>query len=101
MTLNGAGISSGGALRNISGNNSYAGLITLGSATRINSDSGTLTLDVHGRRLVALTFVVLAAASLTGAADLSIDGTTYGEVHGSVDGEVGIEAEEGDALLSA
>jgi autotransporter-associated beta strand protein len=46
LTLNGTGISSGGALRNISGNNSYAGLITLGSATRINSDSGTLTLDV-------------------------------------------------------
>ena len=44
MTLNGGGISSDGALRNISGNNSYGGAITLGSASTIASDSGTLTL---------------------------------------------------------
>ena len=31
LTLNGTGISSDGALRNISGTNSYAGLVTLGS----------------------------------------------------------------------
>jgi autotransporter-associated beta strand protein len=46
LTLNGTGITSDGALRNISGNNSWAGLITINSTTRINSDSGTLTLDV-------------------------------------------------------
>lgn len=46
LTLNGTGISSTGALRNISGNNSWAGTITINSTTRINSDSGTLTLDV-------------------------------------------------------
>jgi len=45
LSLNGTGISSGGALRNVSGNNSYAGAITQGSASRINSDSGTLTLS--------------------------------------------------------
>jgi fibronectin-binding autotransporter adhesin len=45
LTLNNAGISSGGALRNISGNNTYGGLITLASDSRINSDSGTLTLN--------------------------------------------------------
>lgn len=45
LTLNGTGISSGGAFRNISGNNSYAGTITLASASAINSDSGTLTLS--------------------------------------------------------
>ncbi len=45
LTLNGSGISNTGALRNISGNNSYAGAITEGSATRINSDAGTLTLS--------------------------------------------------------
>src|SRR5213075_3023624 len=37
LTLSGTGISSDGALRNISGANSYAGDITLGSAIRINS----------------------------------------------------------------
>ena len=45
LSLNGSGISSGGALRNVSGNNSYAGAITQGSASLINSDSGTLTLS--------------------------------------------------------
>jgi autotransporter-associated beta strand protein len=45
LTLRGTGISSGGALRNISGNNTYGGLITLGAASRINSDAGTLTLN--------------------------------------------------------
>jgi autotransporter-associated beta strand protein len=46
LTLDGTGIANDGALRNISGNNSWAGLITINSATRINSDAGTLTLDV-------------------------------------------------------
>jgi len=45
LTLNGTGVANDGALRNISGNNTFAGAITLGSATRINSDSGTLTLS--------------------------------------------------------
>lgn len=48
LTLNGTGISSGGALRNISGTNNYGGLVTLGSATRINSDAGTLNLTNTG-----------------------------------------------------
>jgi autotransporter-associated beta strand protein len=45
LSLSGTGISSGGALRNISGDNSYAGAITLDAATLINSDSGNLTLS--------------------------------------------------------
>ena len=45
LTLNGSGVSDSGALRNVSGNNTYAGNITLDSATRINSDAGLLTLD--------------------------------------------------------
>lgn len=45
-TLAGTGISNGGALRNVSGNNSWAGTINLAdiAAVRINSDSGTLTI---------------------------------------------------------
>jgi autotransporter-associated beta strand protein len=46
LNLLGAGVSGDGALRNISGANSYAGPITLLMDTRINSDAGTLTLDV-------------------------------------------------------
>ena len=46
LTLDGTGVSAGGALRNISGNNIYGGTILINSLTRINSDAGTLTLDV-------------------------------------------------------
>jgi autotransporter-associated beta strand protein len=49
LTLSGTGVSADGALRNISGDNNYAGLVTLGAATRINSDAGTLTLSNTGR----------------------------------------------------
>ncbi len=45
LALNGTGISSDGALRNISGDNTYGGTITNTTAARINSDSGTLTLS--------------------------------------------------------
>lgn len=44
ITINGTGIGGAGALRNISGSNSWSGTITQGSASRINSDAGTLTL---------------------------------------------------------
>jgi autotransporter-associated beta strand protein len=47
LTLNGTGsTTTNGALESVSGTNSFSGAITLGSATRINSDSGsTLTLS--------------------------------------------------------
>lgn len=45
LTLNGTGFSSGGVLRNISGNNTWGHNINLGAASRISSDAGTLTLN--------------------------------------------------------
>ncbi len=48
LTLNGGGVANDGALRNTAGNNSWTGAITLGSATRINSDAGTLTISTGG-----------------------------------------------------
>lgn len=45
LTINGTGISNTGAIRNISGTNALTGLVTLGSAARINSDAGTLQLS--------------------------------------------------------
>ena len=45
LTLNGTGISNTGALRNVSGANSWAGAIGLASNSRINSDAGTLTVS--------------------------------------------------------
>ena len=45
LTLNGTGVSNGGALRNVAGDKYYGGPITLGSDTRINSGSGILQID--------------------------------------------------------
>jgi len=46
LSLTGTGVVATGALRNISGNNSWAGAVTLGGgATRINSDADTLTIS--------------------------------------------------------
>ncbi|MGZ5527920.1 MAG: autotransporter-associated beta strand repeat-containing protein, partial [Limisphaerales bacterium] len=45
LTLNGGGIGGNGALRNVSGNNTWSGAVTLGSASTIQTDSGTLTVS--------------------------------------------------------
>ena len=45
LSLSGSGVNNDGALRNISGTNTYAGVVTLGSSSRINSDAGLLTLS--------------------------------------------------------
>jgi autotransporter-associated beta strand protein len=45
LSLTGNGVSTDGALRNISGSNTYGGAITLAGATRINSDADLLTLS--------------------------------------------------------
>ncbi|NDG70538.1 MAG: hypothetical protein EBY32_04385, partial [Proteobacteria bacterium] len=45
LSLTGNGVSTDGALRNISDSNTYGGAITLAGATRINSDAGLLTLS--------------------------------------------------------
>lgn len=45
LTLNGTGVGNTGALRNVAGNNTWGGAITLGSAARINSDADRLTIN--------------------------------------------------------
>jgi autotransporter-associated beta strand protein len=56
LTLNGTGVSGAGALRNISGNNTWAGDITLGSATTIVSATAGNTLSLgNGSRTDTLT----------------------------------------------
>lgn len=55
LSLSGSGVANSGALRNISGNNTYSGAITLGSAARIQSDAGTLTLDVAAGNAISAT----------------------------------------------
>jgi autotransporter-associated beta strand protein len=46
LSLAGTGTAGDGALRNVQDTNSFAGLITLAAPTLIESDAGTLTLDV-------------------------------------------------------
>ncbi len=84
LQLTGSGISNGGALRNASGDNTYAGAITTSGAARINSDSGTLLLDVTSGNAITgvndnLTFggagnVTVADAIATGTGSLTKDG---------------------------
>jgi len=41
-TINGTGVSNNGAIENLNGDNSYSGNVVLGSAARINADSGSV-----------------------------------------------------------
>jgi autotransporter-associated beta strand protein len=83
LGLSGDGISSGGALRNLSGANSYAGAITLGAATRINSDSGNLTLS----------------GGISGTQNLSIGGAGNTTVSGTLATGTGTLAKDGLGTL--
>ena len=62
LSLAGTGVGGTGALRNVSGSNWWAGPVTLTAATKIQSDAGTLTLDVASGNAIA------------GAFDLTFDG---------------------------
>ncbi|MBI5771329.1 MAG: autotransporter-associated beta strand repeat-containing protein [Verrucomicrobia bacterium] len=76
LTLNGAGVtaSPAGALRNVSGSNTWTGAVTLGSASTIRSDSGTLTLTGG---ITGATFG-LTLAGAGNIAESGIIGTTSG-----------------------
>jgi fibronectin-binding autotransporter adhesin len=74
LTLNGTGVLATGALRNISGANTWTGNVTLGSASRINSDAGTLTISGNiGGNTQNLTVGGAGTTSISG-----IIGTTTG-----------------------
>lgn len=67
-----------GALVNVSGTNAYAGLITLGSAATISSDSGTLNLTHTGTLSGAALALTLAGAGDGSIA--SVIGNTTGGI---------------------
>jgi autotransporter-associated beta strand protein len=81
LTLNGSGTTSSGALRNVSGNNSWSGALNLGSATRIHSDTGTLTIG----------------GALTGAQGLTIGGAGNTTISSAITS--GSLTKEGTGLL--
>ena len=80
LTLSGTGVSSDGALRSISGSNTYSGLINVTSASRINSDADTLYLTTGGITLGNNTLSIGGAGNtvvsgiLSGSGGLSKDG---------------------------
>ncbi|MBB4000888.1 autotransporter domain-containing protein [Aureimonas pseudogalii] len=77
LTLSGGGVADGGALRNLSDNNTVSGPITLaGANTRINSDAGLLTLSG-------------GISGLAGAnRDLVLGGAGNGAVSGTMGGNL-------------
>ena len=66
LSLSGTGLSATGALRNIFGDNTYGGAITLAAHSTIGSDAGTLTLsgDITGTK--DLTIVGAGNTSIVG-----------------------------------
>lgn len=82
LSLSGSGISSGGALRNVSGNNQFDGTVTVSSATAlIRTDAGSLTLGSAGVGGVA---VGGNALTIGGAANTEIAGVLTGSSTGSL-----------------
>lgn len=85
LGLSGTGVATGGALQNVSGSNTISNSITLNAATRINSNAGTLTLDVASGSAITgtntnVTFggsgdIVVADAIAVGNGSLTKDGT--------------------------
>jgi fibronectin-binding autotransporter adhesin len=79
LTISGSGASGqNGALVNVSGTNNYAGLITLGAASTISSDSGTLNITNAGT-ITGSGFGLTLTGSGTGALS-SIVGTGAGNL---------------------
>src|SRR5437667_5568290 len=79
LTISGTGASGqNGALVNVSGTNNYAGLLTLGAATTISSDSGTLNLTNTGT-ITGPTFGLTLTGAGSGSVS-SIIGTTTGSL---------------------
>ena len=81
LTLSGNGVSNDGALRNMSGNNTYSGAVNLAGSSRINSDSGSLTLtggvNAAGQNVIFGGEGTMAVASsiATGNGSVTKDGT--------------------------
>ncbi len=102
LSLNGSGVSSGGALRNVSGNNTYGGLVTLTGNTRINSDSGLLNLSNTGT--IAGTGFGLTVGGAGNTEIASIIGTGSGSLTKDGSGTLTLTAANtfnGETLVSA
>jgi autotransporter-associated beta strand protein len=68
LTLNNTGFNNNGALQNVSGNNTWSGPVVLGSDSRVQSDSGTLTMSG------AITSTSNSTLNVGGAGNTTISG---------------------------
>ncbi|MEI7861688.1 MAG: autotransporter-associated beta strand repeat-containing protein, partial [Planctomycetota bacterium] len=82
LLLSGSGVSNGGALRNISGTNTYSGAVTLAANSRINSDAGRLVLNSgtiagagYGLTVGGAGDTAISSSINTGAGGLTKDGS--------------------------
>ena len=78
LTIAGTGLSTEGVIRNVSGNNSYTGPITLSDASRINVDAGTLTLTstaTINTTASAYTLTIGGASNMTSSGIISGTGS--------------------------
>jgi autotransporter-associated beta strand protein len=106
LTLNGSGVSNDGALRNVSGNNSWAGAVTLGSAATIASDADTLSLngaiDNNGHALtVAGAGNTTVGAAISGTGGLTKEGAGTLTLNAASSFAGNITIIEGTLLLGA
>ena len=76
LTLNGSGLSNGGALRNLAGDNRYGGTITLAINSWINSDAGTLTMGAIAGATRTLTISGSGNAAIEGIIATGTGGLT-------------------------
>ncbi|HND60637.1 MAG TPA: autotransporter-associated beta strand repeat-containing protein [Opitutaceae bacterium] len=86
VAINGTGTSSNGAIENFAGNNTLSGTVTLGGASRVQSDAGTLTLG----GTVAL-----------GSNTLNVGGSGTTRVTGAITGTGGITKDDSGTLRLA
>ncbi len=84
LSIAGFGVSDGGALRSVSGDNSFAGAITLTDDSRINADTGTLTLSGG-----------ISGAAGGAARTLELGGAGNGVVLGPIAGNIGYVLKDG------
>src|SRR5205823_2795805 len=82
LALNGSGVSGNGALRNVSGANTYGGLITLGSASTITSNTagGSDQLTLTGGIALGANRVTVNGAGDTIVTTTGITGVTGGDI---------------------
>ena len=84
LTINGLGISTTtGSLHNLSGNNTWPGTITLGTASRINSDAGTLSIS-----------------AISGTNNLTLGGAGNITVSGIISTNTGTLTKDGNGTLT-